>query len=162
MRLTPLVARMRPGRAMLHKAPAVTASTANPQFRVELLKRPRTEPAQATHRRVTQSRPDEALDQQPVSGASGLLDLMASEPLIEQITKRDIRPGRRGVLNLPTQPIAQHNRGVLSLGRTAEEQLPTGHRIIPARDPNLISTATLPDTRKIPSGPASYESCRRV
>jgi hypothetical protein len=46
----------------------------------------------ATDRRVTGCWTDEAVNQPPVSGAGHLLDLMASQPLVKQVTKRDIGP----------------------------------------------------------------------
>jgi hypothetical protein len=93
----------------------VAASAADPQFRVELLEGPRTEPAEAAHRRVTESRPDEAVDQQPTGGAGGFLDLVAGEPLIKHVAESDIRAGRRGVLHLPAQLVAEHDRRVLGV-----------------------------------------------
>ena len=130
---------------MLHEGPAVAASAAGSEFCVELLEGPRTEPAQAAHRRVAERRTDEAVDQQPVGGAGGLLDLMARKPLVEQVTKRDIRPSRRGVLHLSAQLVTENDRRVLGVGRTTEEELPTGYRVIPAGDPDLVGAAAMAD-----------------
>lgn len=60
------------------------------------------------------------------------------------VAERDIRPGRRGVLHLSAQLVAEHDRRVLGVGRTAEEKLPTGDGVIPAGDPNLVGTAGCP------------------
>ena len=35
---------------------------------------------------------DEAVDQQPVAGAGGLLNLMTGQPLVKQVAQRDIPP----------------------------------------------------------------------
>ena len=145
----PLVARVRSGCAVLHEGPTVAASAAGPEFGVELLEGARTEPAQATERRVAKCRTDEAVDQQPVGGASGVLNLMTGEPLVEQVAERDVRPGRRGVLDPLAQPVAEHDRRVLGVGRTAVEQLPTGHGVVPAGDPDLVGASALADAREV-------------
>jgi hypothetical protein len=76
VRRAPLITGVRPRCAVLDEGPAVAASAAGPEFRIELLERPRTEPAVAAHRCVTECRADEAVDQQPVRSAGGLLDLV--------------------------------------------------------------------------------------
>lgn len=43
------------------------------------------------------------IDQQPVIGARGLLNLMPGQPLVEQIAQRDVRPGCRVISHLLTQ-----------------------------------------------------------
>lgn len=57
---------------------------------------------QAADRDVAERWADEAVDQEPVAGAGGVLDLMAGQPIIEQVAQRDIRPRGRIVPHLGT------------------------------------------------------------
>jgi hypothetical protein len=79
----------------------------------------------------------------------------------EEVAKRHVRLGRRVVLHLLTQPVTEHDRGVLDVSGTGEEELPSRHRVVPAGDLDLVSAARC----RMPSGPskpASVEPCGRL
>jgi len=145
----PLIAGVRSGCAVLHETPAVAASAAGPQFRVELLERTRTKATQTSDRYAAERWPDETVDQQPVAGASGLLNLMTGQPLVEQVTERDVRPRGRGVPHLGAEPVAKHDRRVLGVRRAGEKELPTRHRVVPPGDPNLVGATALTDAGEV-------------
>ena len=72
----------------------------------------------------------------------------------EEVAKRHVRLGRRVVLHLLTQPVTEHDRGVLKVSGTGEEELPSRHRVVPAGDPDLVSAARC----RMPSGPSKPAS----
>ena len=71
-----------------------------------------------------------------------------------EVAKRHVRLGRRVVLHLLTQPVTEHDRGVLEVNGTGEEELPSRHRVVPAGDPDLVSAARC----RMPSGPSKPAS----
>jgi seryl-tRNA synthetase len=71
------------------------APPADLQLCVQLLERACPELRQPRQRRVADRGLDELLDRHPVARPGGLLNLMASQPLIEQIAQRHTRARRR-------------------------------------------------------------------
>jgi hypothetical protein len=137
------------GCAVLDKGTAVAPVTADQQLPVELLEGARSLLAQLGHGSSAERRTDEAVDQQPVAVTGCLLDLMAGQPLIKQVAECDVRPGGRVVPHLLAQLVADHDRRFLGVGRAAEHELPTGHRVIPGRDPDLVRSAALADPGQV-------------
>jgi hypothetical protein len=78
-----------------------------------------------------------------------------------EVAKRHVRLGRRVVLHLLMQPVTEHDRGVLDVSGTGEEELPSRHRVVPAGDPDLVSAALL-HRRMTSSGRLSWCAIART
>ena len=120
---------------------------------VELLERARTLSAHLAQGSVAECWTDEAVDQQPVARPRGFLDLMAGQPLVQQVAERGVRAGSGPFPDLLAKPVAQRDRRSFAVGGAGQHHLLAGHRVGPTEDPDLVRAAALPDAGEIPLTP---------
>jgi hypothetical protein len=71
------------------------------------------------------------------------------QPLIEKVAECDVRPGCRVIPHLRTQPVANQHHCAFSVGQPAERELPTGQRVVPGRDADLVGVVPLVDAGQV-------------